>query len=457
MRVALLITMLGCARPSPVGTETPMPSAMRIASNKNAQVDSELMKPCIPGSVAHIMASAALQKLGKKIKALGPSDDTTRVNGEMKTLLATPCFLLAAMHTGSSLEADSAYSLKLFWENGGRRWLSFPLHTSESRSVVTAPTMRKPLRIDHPLTCVSKDSRCGLVTRSWHARAERTLTLMAERRRLDTVMEEEDLHPTKAKCTQEALQQKPELRISYWLDCVNTLPIKRMALPLGNSRAPTTGWLLIRGRRGHYNFCDEVRAYHVTTGSAFVASSCSDLALNSDGTVDGVRTESNRKLLVQQGVIPVDILREAVWMILMSNEAQPNVMEAISYTLPQVLKLEFGTSSVGSSIGGIVGLNTDQTRLDWKYLPDGSSGASGTLIWPREHDNDAKDYAVQLLRDAESVMIEGCAVTGPPRDLNFHRYPSSGSSVDVSEGKVLPRIEGELLNAIKAQKPKHGC
>ena len=40
------------------------------------------------------------------------------------------------------------------------------------------------------------------------------------------------------------------------------------------SRRPDTGWLVIAGRRGHYQFCDTIRAYHLGTGAAFIDDSC---------------------------------------------------------------------------------------------------------------------------------------------------------------------------------------
>ncbi len=55
--------------------------------------------------------------------------------------------------------------------------------------------------------------------------------------------------------------------------------MKRIALPLGDVKAPDTGWLVIAGRRGHYEFCDTVRAYDLETGAAFIDDNCSELTL----------------------------------------------------------------------------------------------------------------------------------------------------------------------------------
>jgi hypothetical protein len=39
-----------------------------------------------------------------------------------------------------------------------------------------------------------------------------------------------------------------------WRDCIEMARPKRVALPLGDFKAPTTGWVVVTGRRGHYDF-----------------------------------------------------------------------------------------------------------------------------------------------------------------------------------------------------------
>ena len=52
-----------------------------------------------------------------------------------------------------------------------------------------------------------------------------------------------------------------------------------MKLPIGRMAAPTRGWFIIRGRRGHHAFCDEVRVFDLSKGSVYGTQSCSGLAL----------------------------------------------------------------------------------------------------------------------------------------------------------------------------------
>ena len=64
-------------------------------------------------------------------------------------------------------------------------------------------------------------------------------------------------------------------RYQKWHACIEELRPRQDALPLGRVRAPMRGFFVVRGRRGHYSFCDEIRAYDLASGAAYVASSCS--------------------------------------------------------------------------------------------------------------------------------------------------------------------------------------
>jgi len=62
-----------------------------------------------------------------------------------------------------------------------------------------------------------------------------------------------------------------------WMKCLEEHRPVAWALPLGRLQSPRVGWLIIRGRRGHYQFCDEVRAHDLETAQPNVAQSCSRL------------------------------------------------------------------------------------------------------------------------------------------------------------------------------------
>src|SRR5262249_46454101 len=117
-------------------------------------------------------------------------------------------------------------------------------------------------------------------------------------------------------------------RYQDWRDCIEMARPKRVALPLGEFKAPTTGWVVITGRRGHYDFCDTTRAYNLTTGAAFIQDSCSALALKPGGDVDFGATNKARVESVKVGSIQADNLREAVWMMLFRGQAEELQLKA---------------------------------------------------------------------------------------------------------------------------------
>ena len=109
----------------------------------------------------------------------------------------------------------------------------------------------------------------------------------------------------------------------------------------------------------------------------------------------------------------------------------------------------FGAYGFGSG-----SFSSAQTRLSWSYVIDGSAVVSGTLIWPSDYNDAAKDYAVELLKGAESSLKIGCALVDPPKQFDFGTSSPGVSAVDV-EPAVLSRTEQFLLEAIRRMKPNH--
>jgi hypothetical protein len=183
---------------------------------------------------------------------------------------------------------------------------------------------------------------------------------------------------------------------------------RRVALPLGEFKAPTTGWLVVVGRRGHYEFCDTTRAYNLATGAAFIHDSCSELILRPGGHVDRNATNKGRVERVSAGSIPVGNLREGVWMMLLRGEAEEAQLRAEYYPLPTGLTPNV---TVRHDEGDFVGLgmwgNTGQTVLTWRWTPDKGEAFVGDLTWPHSSDA-AESHTASLLGVAEAGMIDGC-------------------------------------------------
>ena len=140
--------------------------------------------------------------------------------------------------------------------------------------------------------------------------------------------------------------------------------------PLGSSRAPDRGWVVFEGRRGHYDFCDEFRAYDLATGTAYFAGDCSALVVKKGGDVDHAATDARRKVRTHSGRVSVDNLREAVWIALLAPAVESLQPESLWFPLPEGMSVEWprrdfggGTSVDGGSGGG----DSGQTELAYRW------------------------------------------------------------------------------------------
>lgn len=181
-----------------------------------------------------------------------------------------------------------------------------------------------PQEGSHPLQsllCRTTDTACGAVTRGWKLRADAHFELhRALRRNEGSLMFDErpasGVKLTSSECAEKASSGEPAERYRTWLACIESQRPRRVALPLGEFKAPTARWIVISGRRGHYEFCDTTTAYNLATGAAFISDSRSALALRRNGDVDFNATNRARMERVKTGTVSVQNLREAVWMML---------------------------------------------------------------------------------------------------------------------------------------------
>ena len=176
----------------------------------------------------------------------------------------------------------SVEALRHFWSHGGRDAVAQFLVADRSplQRVRLFPTVRESIAT-HPaladlgggFDCSSEGADCA--TRTEHLREEAQSALDA--------LSGPALVPQKVDveaCRGTVRPMRSELRWEAWIRCVEASAPRRSMLPLGVLGVPAEGWLVLHGRRGHYNFCDEVRVYDLTEGSAFVASQCGSRIFN---------------------------------------------------------------------------------------------------------------------------------------------------------------------------------
>jgi hypothetical protein len=217
-------------------------------------------------------------------------------------------------------------------------------------------------------------------------------------------------------------------------------------------RAPDRGWLIVRGRRGHYTFSDEVRAYDLATGAAFVAASGSALVLDGPQPgVDHARTEKNRSARAYAGRVAREHLRELAFALVTA----PAVVRERAY--PQALVVPDGvTFEIGSGARPIVDHSlrewrtSNHTTLEWTLAEGGAIVERGTLYYPSSS-RAAEDQADSLLHAMEAGLVEGCTPAKLPKSLALGGKVRV-SSIDADAGAV-DAVMSKLENALLALKP----
>jgi hypothetical protein len=211
------------------------------------------------------------------------------------------------------------------------------------------------------------------------------------------------------------MPDKERGRYQTWRDCLEIHRPKTSALPLGRLKAPTAGWLIVTGRRGHYSFCDATGAYDLATGAAFVHESCSGLRLIEGGDVDRALTDAARRDTSRWGRLSVDNLREALWMMLLQEHAVRIQIAPEFYPLPNALTPETVArgDTFDSSIYDAVSASTAQTTLAWRWVPPTGPEITGEITWPSSFDA-AEDHATALLTVAELGLVPGCVPRRAP-------------------------------------------
>jgi hypothetical protein len=375
----------------------------------------------LPGESAQISALDELKAIDIAVRSLAADAHPEALIARIEAMVNTKCFEILG---GISLRAADGLSLKTYWESGGFARLRDTLHLGEKghRMMWTEPSVRRSLTVETVPTspvigmlCSVNDEDCGTETAAWELRADQIFTLAGTAN--DRVHESID-------CAARARTVPPRRRFKVWRECfegsqADRWSVGRTSLPIGRTRAPKQGWLVIKGRRGHYSFCDEVGAYDLATGSAYVLSSCSALALEASGTVNAKATNDARQTQFKIGHLSIDHLREAVWMMVLLDELDSDVrVNSVGTELPEWIQAQVDSEGwdLGGIIGGAHGGSTAQTTFDWDIVGGDHLQKSGRLTYPYSM-NVAEDHAIHLLRIAEMKFEHGCPEVTMPVSL----------------------------------------
>ena len=385
---------------------------------------------------------------------------------QLAGLLSTECFRFAA-ESPRTPEPDTALALREWWQHGGHEWLASYLELPElgsstalTKHVVVPPDTRRTLRAgDGPahlssLLCALSDRTCAADTQGWRARAEAFLALHRgrEQARASDWNETHGLADQFGTCEEAGAVAPEHLRYRAWRDCLESRRSRRWTLPLGRLQSPTAGWLIVSGRRGHYTFCDAIGAYHLATGAAYIAESCSGLALLEDGSVDRRATRRAARLRMVTGTLRLDNVRESAWALILLNEAEEVQAVPEFHPLPSGLTpvLASGEWQGAPPFSAGEWMSTAQTTLEWSWVPEHGPVATGSLTWPNSS-NGVEEHAAGLLEVAEGTLIEGCPPSPPPPiDIVSRR-------IRVHRRDAIPGIDGQLVERFRTWRAAPPC
>lgn len=403
-------------------------------------------RPCASGSEAHSKAHRDLEVIDRQVAGLDRSDDPMPVLVRLTELSKSTCFDVIG---GTSLEPNSAngiengqvpdtgWSLQEFWRSGGREAILSSLDLAARKehggTFSISPrflrTLSRESRANHPLApllCSIRDSACHDSTRAWRLRAEMRFELTAAISRAETRTVEQDAGEPHAQkdfgfeaCERRALAST-RYRFGGWLDCLRDEAWRErvVTFPLGGISKPLCGWLVVTGQRGHPGGCVEHRAYHLETGTAYIARDCDEASYVEEGSVAYRSAEAGRRVTGEIGELPVAYLQEATWFLLMSPELG-EFEHPMGHAIPASLEPwmdEEPVTARGHMWSAMV-WDSSSTTLRWSYVRGEQVMGRGELTWPGETGIAVNDYAVELLRVAESAMKPSCPRARLPRLL----------------------------------------
>lgn len=418
------------------------------------------LEPCRPGSPKHREASAGLESLRSQLDqrqaspTRSPSSppspqgraevlELAELNQSLRALLTNHCFAFAEHENPRGVTAPSVAAFRAWWLAGGHGWLRSYLHlgdpsSPEGQKIVLPPAMPQLPRLgsaekEIPIEMLcAPASDCGPIVAGWEARAEAALRYHAVDNgraapshaigRSGAPEPKEPKAPKEPKdpCLAElARAARPSERYMGWRRCVDQQDEPEYGLPFGSFRPLVRGWLIVRGRRGHYQFCDEVRAYDLATGAAFVAKDCSGLALRGNGSVDAAAIAQGRVQSTEIGRLPLDALREAAWMLALAPQVEARHRHSRAVPLPKGLRPIWRVLHSTTGRGGSAWGSSAQTLLGWAIVDAGDRGrtvARGRLTWPGSSEP-GEHHAAQLLDIAERSLVPGCPPAGLPASL----------------------------------------
>jgi len=106
--------------------------------------------------------------------------------------------------------------------------------------------------------------------------------------------------------------------------------------------------------------------------------------------------------------------------------------------------------------GSSMSFSSAQTRLAWSYVAGGKVVKSGTLTYPQDYNDAAREHALQLLLTAEASFEPGCPPAPVPARIEPGTTRPGVSGLDATpEG--LRATQAELTAALDVLRRRPAC
>jgi hypothetical protein len=174
-------------------------------------------------------------------------------------------------------------------------------------------------------------------------------------------------------------------------------------------RSRDQGWLVLRGRRGHYEFSDELGIFDLATGAAYFARSSSALVLSGVG-VDFDAVDKQRKPQILAGNVAADQVREIAFLLATAPLLRSQRSNAEIVPLPEKLEVTLSKNHDAKhpfEVGEMGWSTSAQTQIAWQLVDGTTTIAKGDLTWPSSS-RAWETHAAQLVRVMEAGFVEGC-------------------------------------------------
>lgn len=462
----VLLAWLACAACS---TPAPPPSALHepaAAPPPTRAPDSsphgadeapptrELIQPgadlCSADSDALVDARARYDALDGLAQRLDPAAPPTAFVSQAKALYQHECLAVArGDQPGLDFEIATGIEAKTYWEAGLDLWFRAYLDFSDGADntvwlLPSQPSVVTPLtRPSDPLASwmcsADPEDPCVQRVAAWRSRAQRTFELFKY-----------GGSPDLANCDPAENEGPEEGAYARWRACESEALRRHASLPVGGLGAIEDGWVVVYGRRGHYQYCDAVAALDLSSGAHYRFADC-DHRRELDG-IAAARVE------VETSTIPIELLREFAWVALSVRYVKRSAVteRALGRELPEGLRMARPAEPLSGTGFGLRGTGSSgHTTLGWIWTrASKQSPAHGELSWPDGLSDPADDHAVRLLDFAERRSAPGCAAKKLPAWLvdNLGALPPP----KVDNGRLDPPSE-LLLAAMRRQLKKGRC